>query len=82
VSSSEPMEITPLELSIVARAIDTLIFRIYGGPRHQEPIQLSTTKHWIVIGIGGRTWGYWRTSMDLYEADENGAMGTEPVSGL
>jgi hypothetical protein len=35
---------------------------------------------WICFNLGARKFGIWKETMDLYEADEHGAMGEDPIT--
>jgi hypothetical protein len=37
---------------------------------------------WICFNVGNRQFGIWQASFKLYEADEHGAMGEDPIDLL
>jgi hypothetical protein len=77
-----PMQMTPpirqAELASLHVAVGAL------APDEPDvPVALAVTSHWIVFRIGdscvAREFGIWRASGLVFEADETGAMGDEPV---
>ena len=34
---------------------------------------------WVCFDVGARKFGIWRATMELYEGDEHGAMGDDPI---
>jgi hypothetical protein len=40
----------------------------------------ETESPWVSFNVGDRRFGIWKTTLDLYEADEHGAMGEDPVN--
>lgn len=50
----------------------------------REDVQIVTfagemESPWICFDVGRRRFGIWRPTMNLYEADEHGAMGEDPI---
>lgn len=35
---------------------------------------------WVCFNVGERQFGIWKTTLELYEADEHGAMGEDPIA--
>lgn len=76
-----PMTITVGELRVVHHTIERMAGRMFLGAIDENyGFDLSATEHWIMVAIHGRTFGFWRATMKLYEQDEDGAMGEEEVS--
>jgi hypothetical protein len=64
------------ELRVVHNAAERMAERL--GVT-DDGIALGFTEHWITLNIGGRSFGFWRVTMAMFEADEHGAMGDEEV---
>jgi hypothetical protein len=72
--------ITLGELRVVHNAVERMAARLFGGPIDENhKVELGFTEHWIVLNIHGRSFGFWRHTMAMYEADEHGAMGDDEV---
>lgn len=65
---TEPLAVSELaEVARVAAALGTVM-------------EIAVTEHWVCCRVPGRDLGLWRSTGQWFEADEDGAMGDEPVS--
>lgn len=77
----EPTRITVGELRVVHNTVERMAQSMFSGEIDEtSTFELSATEHWIILGVCERSFGFWRTTMALYEADEHGAMGDEEIT--